>query len=185
MRADRVLDEATVEALLRGRPVPDGPLTDLVGFLDDMRAVGRGPALPASPALASVLASGLTTEEDVLPASAATNGSGRARQAAEPRDRRRRTVIQTLLTTIASKLAVLGVAAKAALGLSVAAATLAGAAVAGVPAAEDAVEAVTPIDFSTDALTDDLNAVTGDVVGDDVGDGDEADDAVGGDDDGL
>lgn len=56
-------------------------------------------------------------------------------------------MVETLLSSIAAKLAALGVVAKAGLGLSMAAASVGGAAAAGVPVAEDAVEAVTPIEF--------------------------------------
>jgi len=57
-------------------------------------------------------------------------------------------MVESLLTGIATKLAALGLVAKAGLGLTMAAVSVGGAAAAGVPAAQDVVEAVSPVDFA-------------------------------------
>ena len=165
MHADHPLDEATTEALLAGRTTPDGELEALVGFLQEMRAVGHAPAPPPSAALASVLASGLTTDKGDLAATPASNVTGPAPQVAGLPKWRRRTMVETLLSGIVAKLAALGVAAKAGLGLSMAAASVGGAAVAGVPVAQDAVEAVTPVEFGGGSVDENLGD---DQVGTDV-----------------
>ncbi len=155
MPTDRPLDEATAEALLAGRTTAaDESLGALLAFVEDMRAVGQAPAPAPSAALASVLASGLATEKGDLLATAASNVTGPAPQAAGLPKWRRRTMVESVLSGIMAKLAGLGVLAKAGLGLGVAVASVGGAAAAGVPAAQDAVEAVTSIEFGGQSVHD-------------------------------
>jgi hypothetical protein len=191
MHEHRPLDEATAEALLRGRtPAGRQDLVLLAAFVDEMRSLASVPPPAPSAVLASVLASGLTTiEKGDLPATAASNVHGPARQAAGLPKWRKRRMIPTLLSGIAAKLAGLGLAAKAGLGLSMAVASVTAAGAAGVlpdpvqHAVAEAVGAVTPFQFpdtgddkadfgggiSTDA-TDDDEGVDGPSIADEAKD---------------
>lgn len=143
----RRIDDATAEALLTGRPTAAGDEV-MVAFIEDLRASANGPVPPPSVALASVLEGGLVTEKGDLPATAASNVTGPAPQAAGlPKWRRKRMIISSLL-------AGLSVPAKAFVGLSMAAASVGGAAAAGVPVAQDVVSAVTPVEFHSNDNAD-------------------------------
>ncbi len=147
MQAPRPLDDASTEAILSGRTSgrPD-EFSSVVGFIEDLRGFAQAPVPPPSAALARVLAAGVTTEKGDLPATAASNVTGPAPQAAGlPKWRRKKMSI--LIGGLAAKLASLSVAAKAAGAMTLATASLGGAAVAGVPVAQDAVAVVTPFSF--------------------------------------
>jgi len=140
MSTPRPLDDASADALIAGRPTAAGD-EGLLAFIEDMRVSSHGPVPSPSVALASVLDGGLVTEKGDLPATAASNVTGPARQAAGlPKWRRKRMIISTFL-------AGLSVPAKAFVGISMAAASVGGAAAAGVPVAQTAVEAVSPVEF--------------------------------------
>jgi hypothetical protein len=128
-----LLDDATIDALVDGDRVPHG-LDHLAAFAAGVRAVGDRPASPPSPELAALLTHG-------APAAA----PGRPIRAV-PRHTRRRSVL--------AKAAGLGLAAKISVATTAAAAGVVGAGAAGVlpgsagGAVRDAIEAVTPVEFS-------------------------------------
>jgi hypothetical protein len=128
-----LLDDATIEAILDGDRVPHG-LDQLAAFAAGVRAVGDRPASPPSPELAALLTQGVPAAAPRRPARAV------------PRHTRRRSVL--------AKAAGLGLAAKIGVATTAAAAGVVGAGAAGVlpggagGAVRDAIEAVTPVDFS-------------------------------------
>ncbi len=140
------LDDASTEAILSGRTSGrPAELSSVIGFVEDLRGFAQAPVPPPSAALARVLAAGLTTEKGDLPATAPSNVTGPAPQAAGlPKWRRKMSIF---IGGLAAKLASLSVAAKAAGAMTLAAGSLGGAAAAGVPVAQDAVAVVTPFSF--------------------------------------
>lgn len=138
------------------------PLADpaLASFLDDLEVVASRPVPAPRPALAAILADGISPEPTV-PAS-----TPRPARRATPR---RKMIVSELLAGILAKLAGLGLAAKAGLGLTMAAASVTTAGVANVlpdpaqHAVATAVGAATPF-----SLPDPSDTVEG--AADDVGD---------------
>lgn len=166
------LDDETIESFLSGRnPATEG-LGPLAAFADDVQLAIDRPVPAPTVSLAAVLAKGFSTETGDLPATAASNVTGPAPQAAGLPKWRKRMVPQ-LLSGIAAKLAGLGMAAKAGLGLALAGASVTGAGAAGVlpdpaqNAVAEVVGAVTPFEFP-DGAND--NADFGDNVGTDATD---------------
>ncbi|MDP9404208.1 MAG: hypothetical protein M3P85_12980 [Actinomycetota bacterium] len=141
MSASHQLDDETIEAFFAGRPLATGDIGSLVAFAEEVRLAAEGPVPVPSKALAAVLAEGFSPEKGDLPATAASNVTGPAPQAAGlPKRRSKRMIITELL-------AGLSIAAKAGLGVGIAAASVTGATVADVGPVRDAVEAVTPFNF--------------------------------------
>jgi hypothetical protein len=149
MSALRFLDDEAIEALTLGDEVV-AELAALAVFAEHVRAVGDGPAPQPSLALQSLISAHVSAVAradrarrvtppalEMLPGSVASS-----RRAAQQR-----------LSSIAGKVAGLGVAAKVALGVSIATAGVAGAGAAGVlpggadRAVRDAIEAVTPLEL--------------------------------------
>lgn len=116
------LDEEAFEALVAGhQPAADDLLAS---FVEDVQLATMGTTPEPTPALATLFTDGLSTEKGDLPATAASNVTGPAPQAAGLPKWRKRTMIETAL----AKLASLGLAAK--LGVAAGAVTLAGSAAA-------------------------------------------------------
>jgi hypothetical protein len=156
------LDDRALGALLDGATSVQTGFDWLVPFVEDLGTASRGPAPVLQPALATLLAEGFSTAKGDLPATAASNVTGPAPQAAGLPKWRKKMLISELLAGLTSKLAGLGMAAKAALGLTLAAASTTAAGAVGVlPApAQHAVATVvgsaTPFTFpdSADAGAD-------------------------------
>jgi hypothetical protein len=136
-----LLDDATIDAILDGEPVPRG-VGHLAAFASGVRACGEWTAPRPSPALTTLLAHG---------------SPARARNPVEEFSRRpsRRSVL--------AKVAGLSLAAKIAVGTTAVAASVVGAGAAGVlpggvdRAVRGAIEVVTPVEFTdrTDRLDGD------------------------------
>jgi hypothetical protein len=146
------LDDRALEALLGGSMSACTDFDWLVPFVEDLGAVSGRPAPVLRPALATLLTEGFSTEKGDLPATAASNVTGPAPQAAGlPKWRKYK--MTELFAGILAKLAGLGVAAKAGLGLAVAAAGVTGAGAVGMlPASVQhvvatAVDSATPFTF--------------------------------------
>ena len=140
------LDDATIEAFFTGHPAGE-ELSPLARLVEDLHSVTSGPAPAPSMHLAAMLADGFSTEKGDLPATAASNVTGPAPQAAGlPTWRKKKMIIAELL-------AGLSVAAKAGFGISAAAAAVTAGGAAGVlpgpaqHAVATGVEAVTPFSF--------------------------------------
>ena len=159
---------------MRPEQLPDEPL--LTDVLDELRSWGAEPAPVPTAALASLLG-------DSAPTTAAPPSP-----APVPSQRRRKMPVAQLLTGLAAKLAGLGFAAKAAVGLGVASAAVTTAGVTGVlpgpaqNAVETVVEAVSPLQLSdptgssTTSTTLANRGVSGAVgLDEDEGEGDEVD----------
>jgi hypothetical protein len=148
------LDDRALEALLTGAPAVQSDFDWLVPFVEDLEGTSAGPAPVVRPALATLLVQGFSTEMGDLPATAASNVTGPAPQAAGlPKWRKKRMLISELLAGLATKLAGLGMAAKAGLGLTLAAASTTAAGAVGVlpgpaqHAVATVVDATTPFSF--------------------------------------
>jgi len=147
------LDDRALEALLSGAPPAQSGFDWLVPFVEDLGEAASGPAPAMKPALAMLLAQGFSTEKGDLPATAASNVTGPASQAAGLPKWRKKMLISELLAGLATQFAGLGMAAKAAMGLTLAAAgTTAAGAVGVLPtpaqnAVATVVEAATPFSF--------------------------------------
>jgi|GEM_PF-3501804 len=140
------IDDATVEAILAGTAGRED-FAGLMALVDDVRTAARGPAPIPSPALAAMLARGVSTETGAQPRTAASNVAGSAPQTAGlPKWRQKKMALKELI-------AGLSVAGKLALGASVAAAATTTAGAAGVlprpvqHVVSSTVGAVTPFDF--------------------------------------
>jgi len=127
MTAHPRLDDATIEALLSGRPVP--PECDaLTAFIAEMRSVADQPVEPSA-RLASMMASGVFTDTSDLSATAGSHDTGSALLGSGlPMWRRLRVAAGQVLAAVAAKLAGMGVAAK---GIAVATAAVAAVGTAG------------------------------------------------------
>jgi hypothetical protein len=151
------LDDRALEALLSGAPQPQSGFDWLVPFVEDLGAAASGPAPATKPALAMLLAQGFSTEKGDLPATAASNVTGPAPQAAGLPKWRKKMLISELLAGLVTKLAGLGMAAKAGMGLTLAAASTTAAGAVGVlpapaqHAVATVVEAATPFSFPDEA----------------------------------
>ncbi len=168
MLRDRFLDDEVIDRALRGHEPPRG-WEWFTAFADDVRGAASGSAPPPGIGLAGLLAEGFSTDKGDLLVTAGSNAIGPAhgQEARLPKWRKIRMAINEFLGALAAKLAGLGFAAKAALGLAVAAAATSAAGAAGVlpgPAQNafaDVVETVTPLqvpdghsDFGTRVSTD-------------------------------
>lgn len=142
MRNHRHFDDDAIDAIVAGDTSDEvlGP------FVDDVAYAASGPAPVPSRLLATMLATGLSTENGDLPARAASNVTGPATQAAGLPKRRKRMPIPQFI-------AGLSLFGKVALGVGVAAAATGGAGAAGVlpgpvqHAVASSVDAVTPFSF--------------------------------------
>jgi len=153
------LDDRALEALLSGAPPAQSGFDWLVPFVEDLGETASGPAPATKPALAMLLAQGFSTEKGDLPATAASNVTGPASQAAGLPKWRKKMLISELLAGLVTQFAGLGMAAKAAMGLTLAAASTTAAGAVGVlpapaqHAVATVVEAATPFSFP-DAAND-------------------------------
>jgi len=174
----RPLNDEAIEALLAGRPTDDQDLAPVASLFSDLRGLATTTAPVPTPGLAAVLAGGFSPEKGDLLATAASNVTGPAPQAAGLPKRRRRNMIEVLLAKLASA----GLVAKA--GLTAGALTLSATAAAttGVlpdpvqDRAADAVERVMGIDIpggrSGDHRKDADHSKDGSQVADDKADTD-------------
>jgi hypothetical protein len=167
MSIRRMIDDRTAGALMAGTPTSDD-LIAVAAFVSKVRAVGaEPPPVPASP-LASILAHGFSTDNGDLPATAASNVLGPARQVSGLPKRRNKMPIPQFI-------AGLSLAGKIALGAGVAAAATTGAAAVGsLPdpaqnAVSDVVGTVTPFEFPSSKAN--ANADFGGAVSTDARDG--------------
>jgi len=127
------LDDRALEALLSGSPSAQSGFDWLVPFVEDLEAASSRPVPVVRPALVMFLAKGISTEKGDLSATAASNVTGPAPQAAGlPKWRKKKMLISELLAGLTTKLAGLGMAAKAGMGLTLAAASTTAAGAAGV-----------------------------------------------------
>jgi hypothetical protein len=152
------LDERALDALLSGAPAAQSGFDWLVPFVEDLGGAASTAAPVVKPALAALLTQGFSTEKGDLPATAASNVTGPAPQAAGlPKWRKKKMLISELLAGLATKLAGLGLVAKAGLGLTLAAASTTAAGAAGVlpspaqHAVATVVDAATPFTFPNGA----------------------------------
>ena len=148
------LDDRALEALLSGSPSAQSGFDWLVPFVEDLAEAASGSAPATKPALTMLLAQGFSIEKGDLSATAASNVTGPAPQAAGlPKWRKKKMLISELLAGLVTQFAGLGMAAKAAMGLTLAAASTTAAGAVGVlPApAQNAVATVvgaaTPFSF--------------------------------------
>ena len=144
MAPTQLLDDATIEAILVGDlPAAHSPLA---AFAAAARETGDRPAPRPSPELAQLLTAGVITATATAPIAAEP-----APASLDARRRRGRTL---------AKVAGLGIVAKVGLAASAAAAGVVGAGAAGMLPGEanrvvrDAIEVVTPVDFTGDEHTD-------------------------------
>jgi len=126
-------DDRALEALLSGAPSAQSGFDWLLPFVEDLGVASSRPVPVVRPALVMFLANGISTEKGELPATAASNVTGPAPQAAGlPKWRKKKMLISELLAGLATKLGGLGMAAKAGMGLTLAAASTTAAGAAGV-----------------------------------------------------
>jgi len=154
------LDDRALEALLSGAPSAQSGLDWLLPFVEDLEAASSRPVPVLRPALVMFLAEGISTEKGDLPATAASNVTGPAPQAAGlPKWRKKKMLISELLAGLTTKLAGLGMATKAGMGLTLAAASTTAAGAAGVlpapvqHAVATVVSSATPFSFPDTANT--------------------------------
>lgn len=124
MPRNAALDERGVEAILAGDAGATHP--ELSAFVAEMRAASAGPVPAPSPALSNLFLHGFSTEKGDLPATAASNVTGPARQAAGLPKWRKCTM------AVKQFIAGLSIAGKLTMGVGVAAAATTGAGSAGV-----------------------------------------------------
>jgi hypothetical protein len=117
------LDDEAVEAFLSGRCPAAADLGSLAAFAEDVSVAVSGPAPAPRGALARLLNEGIPAPSSAAWARPAPRVPP---QPAAPHHRRKHMTIAELLAVLAAKLAGLGMAAKAALGLGVAAASVTG-----------------------------------------------------------
>ena len=143
-------DDASVEAFLSGRPVDAGQLGPVAAFADDVRVAIDGPPPAPTVEMARLLTEGIQTPTG---ASRAALAPARGTRDAHLSKRRKPMLISELLAGLLARLAGLGAASKAALGLGVAAASVTGAGAAGIlpdpaqQAVAKVVSAATPFEF--------------------------------------
>ena len=83
MQTQPLLDDQAIESILAGRSPSGRPeLDELARFVTEVRSVASAPTPKVGAELAAVLAGGLTTDKGDLPATAASNVTGPAPQAA-------------------------------------------------------------------------------------------------------
>lgn len=111
MTASHRLDDATIDALIAGRPVP-AELDGMAAFVTSVRTMADQPVEPSA-RLAAMMASGVFPPDRELPAAAASDRSDPAQQGARS-SRRRRTRMATrrAMVAFATRLAGLGALAK-------------------------------------------------------------------------
>lgn len=139
MPRNAVLDERSIEAILAGEAGATHP--ELSAFVAEMRSASVGPVPAPSPALSALFSHGVSTEKGDLPATAASNVPGPARQAAGLPKWRKYTM------AVKQFVAGLSIAGKLAMGVGVAAAATTGAGTAGVlpaPVQHEFAKAVEP-----------------------------------------
>ena len=150
MGMHRELDDAAAEAILAGRPVPDGDLAPVAALVREARFLAREAPPAPSPALAAILAG------DPVGAIVFSPAPPDRRTAAAGRPglvERSRGLLPNPLARLLRNVAGAGLAAKITLGAGLAAASMTGAAAAGVlpgpvqDAVAGAVRAVTPFEF--------------------------------------
>jgi hypothetical protein len=124
MPRNAVLDERSIEAILAGDAGATHP--EMSAFVATMRRTAAGPVPAPSPALSDLFLHGFSTEKGDLPATAASNVTGPARQAAGLPKWRKYTM------AVKQFVAGLSIAGKLALSAGVAAAATTGAGSAGV-----------------------------------------------------
>lgn len=124
MPRNAALDERGVEAILAGDAGATHP--ELSAFVAEMRALSAGPVPAPSPALSNLFLHGFSTEKGDLPATAASNVTGPAPQAAGLPKWRKKTM------AVKQFVAGLSIAGKLTMGVGVAAAATTGAGTAGV-----------------------------------------------------
>jgi hypothetical protein len=158
MPGPAAFDDATLEAFLSGRPLGAGELGPLAAFADDVRVAVDGPPPAPTAEMARLLTEGIPTPTGATRAALAARAGTRD---ADVSKRRKPMLISELLAGLLAKLAGLGAASKAALGLGMAAASVTGAGAAGIlpdpaqHAVATAVSAATPfeIDDPDDVVT--------------------------------
>ena len=152
-----LVDDATAEALLGGRSTGRADLGLLAAFVQDVTLLGRVREPAPSPALASVLERGFSTDKGDLLVTAGSNASASVPQTSElPKWRKEREMESSgLASVIFAKLASMGTAAKAAVATSAmtAVALTGGAAAGALPAPVQnavvgVVSSITPFDLS-------------------------------------
>ncbi|MCA1846442.1 MAG: hypothetical protein LC792_25255, partial [Actinobacteria bacterium] len=101
-----VLDDETIQAILRGHEPQEDALGPLVAFAHDVRAVADRPVPMPSAALVEVLTEGFSTEKGDLLVTAASNVNGPETQAAGlPKWRKRPNMLPTgILSGLAAKI---------------------------------------------------------------------------------
>ena len=145
MKATPDIYEALIEAIVRGKPVPEA-YEPLGTFVEQVRLLATAPAPTPSPELATLLA-GRSTDLVVV----GSQGGRRERKRMPGIDR---------VAGLTGKVASLGLVAKLGLGATLAAAAATGAGAAGMlPAAanhavQGAIEGVTPIHFDSNGNDD-------------------------------
>jgi hypothetical protein len=133
MSSPSPLDDAALDAYFSGCRGPADGFGSLAAFADDVRVATTAPAPATSPDLVRLLREGFSTEKGDLPATAASNVTGPAGQAAGlPKWRKKKMLVSDFLSSLAAKLGALGLAAKLGLGVGVAAAAVTSAGAAGV-----------------------------------------------------
>jgi len=168
------LDDRALEALLSGAPSAQSGFDWLVPFVEDLAEASSRPVPVVRPALVMLLAEGFSTEKGELPATAASNVTGPAPQASGlPKWRKKKMLVSELLAGLTTKLAGLGMAAKAGLGLTLAAVSTTAAGAAGVlpapvqHAVAQVVNTNTPLNLpDPSTVTGAITAVTGQDVTD-------------------
>jgi uncharacterized membrane protein YgcG len=150
--ADDSVVEDAFEALLAGRPVPEGA-AGLAAFTEAVRASATRPGRPSA-ALAELLTTGLLTDQSSPSARTAPSaGAPPSRRDARTRNRRRFAMIFPVLL---AKLLSAGAVAQAAAGAGIVVVAVTGAGVAGVlpdplqDTVATAVETVTPLELTDD-----------------------------------
>ncbi len=173
MPAPDDFDERAIEAFLAGRRVTAAEVGPLAAFADDLRSAVSGPPPAPGPELARLLREGFSIDHGELPATAGIATRPSPEPAGPSTTRRRNMTISELLAALTAKLAGLGLAAKAALGLGVATASVTAAGAAGVlpdpvqQAVATVVNAATPLnipDGTDDDLTSTITEGPGDLV---------------------
>jgi hypothetical protein len=166
--ADDSAVEDAFEALLAGRPVPEGA-AGLVAFTEAVRASATRPGRPNA-ALAELLATGLLTDQS-SPSVRTARSDGSPQRGARVRNRRRFAMIFPVLL---AKILSAGAVAQATAGAGIVVVAVTGAGVVGVlpdpvqDTVATVVETVTPLDLEGGDEDTGDEVVSDEVVGDEV-----------------